>query len=168
MRLPGQYFDAETGLHHNGFRPYDPAIGRYLQADPVGLAVSSNQYGYVDSNPLSYIDPLGLAKTKTKGYWANCSQKDWELCEKECAPRRVVSCKRWWYVATEIVGGEVVKGYKPAPQPSCNCEEDRNICERNPKTCALTVGAAIIVGVCLAPQVAPIFAIGAAATAAAQ
>ena len=37
LRLPGQYFDAETGLNYNYFRDYDPAIGRYIQSDPIGL-----------------------------------------------------------------------------------------------------------------------------------
>nr|WP_319937977.1 RHS repeat-associated core domain-containing protein [Sphingomonas sp. S2-65] len=27
LRLPGQYCDAETGLHYNRFRYYDPALG---------------------------------------------------------------------------------------------------------------------------------------------
>lgn len=38
LRLPGQYFDAETGLHYNWHRYYDPAIGRYITSDPVWLA----------------------------------------------------------------------------------------------------------------------------------
>lgn len=37
LRLPGQYFDAETGLHHNGQRDYDPTLGRFVQPDPAGL-----------------------------------------------------------------------------------------------------------------------------------
>ncbi|MCX4670420.1 DUF6531 domain-containing protein [Streptomyces sp. NBC_01381] len=62
LRFPGQYFDAETGLHYNYFRHYDPEIGRYLTADPLGLAPALNPNSYVQ-NPTSAIDPLGLAPT---------------------------------------------------------------------------------------------------------
>src|SRR5690606_18114221 len=36
LRFPGQYYDQETGLHHNYFRDYDPHTGRYLQEDRTG------------------------------------------------------------------------------------------------------------------------------------
>ncbi len=68
LRFPGQYYDQATGLHYNGFRDYDPAIGRYIESDPIGLAGGINTFGYVGGNPVSGIDPEGLkVKGKTKG-----------------------------------------------------------------------------------------------------
>ena len=37
LRFAGQYFDAETGLHYNYFRYYDPSTGRYITSDPIGI-----------------------------------------------------------------------------------------------------------------------------------
>ena len=34
FRFPGQYQDAETGLHYNRHRYYSPELGRYLSPDP--------------------------------------------------------------------------------------------------------------------------------------
>ncbi len=59
LRLPGQYFDAETGFHHNGFRDYMPNLGRYLESDPIGQAGGINSYGYVGQNPSKWSDPTG-------------------------------------------------------------------------------------------------------------
>lgn len=59
-RLPGQYYDAETGLHYNWHRYYDPATGRYLTPDPIGLEGGINLYSYALQNPVNYIDPFGL------------------------------------------------------------------------------------------------------------
>jgi RHS repeat-associated protein len=60
LRFPGQYYDAETGLHYNYFRDYDPTIGRYVESDPIGLGGGLNTYAYVLNAPLSYGDLLGL------------------------------------------------------------------------------------------------------------
>ena len=60
LRYPGQYFDSETKLHYNHFRSYDGRTGRYTQGDPIGLDGGWNRFGYVEGNPLSYIDPRGL------------------------------------------------------------------------------------------------------------
>ncbi len=60
LRFPGQYFDAETGLHQNYFRDYDPSTGRYTTSDPIGLNGGMNTYAYVGANPLRYTDVFGL------------------------------------------------------------------------------------------------------------
>jgi RHS repeat-associated protein len=60
LRWPGHYRDPATGLHYNRFRYYDPALGRYLQSDPIGYKGSPvNLYAYC-ANPLVHVDVLGL------------------------------------------------------------------------------------------------------------
>jgi RHS repeat-associated protein len=60
QRFPGQLYERETGLHYNGMRDYDPATGRYLQPDPLGLYGGLSRYAYVLGDPLSFVDPSGL------------------------------------------------------------------------------------------------------------
>ncbi|KLD76039.1 hypothetical protein Y886_23530 [Xanthomonas hyacinthi DSM 19077] len=59
-RLPGQYYDAETGLHYNLHRYYDAEGGRYVTADPAGLTGGLNAYVYGEARPTALIDPYGL------------------------------------------------------------------------------------------------------------
>ncbi|HCF3706810.1 TPA: RHS repeat protein [Pseudomonas aeruginosa] len=61
LRFPGQYYDAESGLHYNYFRDYDPETGRYVESDPIGLAGGLNTLGYAGQNPVMHQDPDGLA-----------------------------------------------------------------------------------------------------------
>jgi type VI secretion system secreted protein VgrG len=91
IRFPGQYFDQETGLHYNRFRYYDPELGRYISADPIGqfgltadflpieiefvspalastvgpkhVLGGASLYVYGFNSPLRYIDPFGLDGT---------------------------------------------------------------------------------------------------------
>nr|WP_246864609.1 RHS repeat domain-containing protein [Spongiibacter thalassae] len=75
LRLPGQYYDEETGTHYNYFRDYDPEKGRYIQSDPIGLRGGVNTFAYVLGNPLTYADPLGLLQVDStyeayNHYWS--------------------------------------------------------------------------------------------------
>ncbi|MCT6721673.1 RHS repeat-associated core domain-containing protein [Acidovorax sp. K2F] len=62
LRYPGQQWDEETGLNYNLNRYYDPASGRYIQSDPIGLDGGWNRFGYVDADPLNFADDEGLTR----------------------------------------------------------------------------------------------------------
>ena len=59
LRLPGMQADI-TGFYNNGLRHNDPALGRYLESDPIGLAGGLNTYVYAGNNPFKYTDRTGL------------------------------------------------------------------------------------------------------------
>jgi RHS repeat-associated protein len=67
IRLPGQYYDQETGFHYNYHRYYDPKTGRYLTPDPTGLDGGIDLYTYVDCNPINSIDQEGLIRCRSDG-----------------------------------------------------------------------------------------------------
>jgi len=66
QRFPGQQFDRESNLHYNYFRDYDPARGRYIESDPIGLDGGINTYGYVKGDPLASSDFRGLQSDGVK------------------------------------------------------------------------------------------------------
>ncbi|MSP13295.1 MAG: hypothetical protein EXR62_10110 [Chloroflexi bacterium] len=59
----GQPLDSSTNLLYYRARYYDPALGRFTQADTIvpqpGNPQSLNRYSYVNNNPLRYNDPSG-------------------------------------------------------------------------------------------------------------
>jgi RHS repeat-associated protein len=97
LRFPGQYQDVETGLVSNGFRDYDPDLGRYLEPDPTGLAAGMNMYVYVNSNPISDIDPLGLMD-----YGAHHYSTWTPLCAGNCTPQQAFDAVRHFAAPCEF------------------------------------------------------------------
>ena len=62
-QFTGQRNEASIGLYHYGARWYDPALGRFIQADTIVPQPedpqSLNRYSYVLNNPLKHTDPSG-------------------------------------------------------------------------------------------------------------
>lgn len=66
----------EVGLVHMNGRVYDPAVGRFLSADPYVQSISNmqslNRYSYVLNNPLSLTDPTGYFSFKK--FWKKATK----------------------------------------------------------------------------------------------
>jgi RHS repeat-associated protein len=115
LRLPGQYFDKETGLAYNNARDYDASSGRYVESDPIGLLGGVNTYAYVTAKPLSLVDPSGKIPPDSR---------------QECFLRGDCKC------AT----GECGAGFPPTGQPR-GCMWD---CLRwRTPVCAITINSGV-------------------------
>ena len=62
----------EGDIYYYGARWYDPAIGRFMQADTIVPAdiqgtQAFDRYAYVNNNPLKYTDPTGNYACNTNG-----------------------------------------------------------------------------------------------------
>ena len=115
LRFGGQYYDQETGLHYNYHRYYNPKLGRYLSADPIGLAGGVNLFAYAESNPIYLLDPKGL----------------------QCGPGTIGD----WYVPDFIfreICVEHDRCYEGKPPYSCQTPKskcDKDACERFKRKC---------------------------------
>jgi RHS repeat-associated protein len=66
FRFGGRELDDETGLYYLRARYFDSHVGRFLSADPIGLAGGINEYRYVGNNPATFVDSDGLSP---KDWW---------------------------------------------------------------------------------------------------
>ncbi|MGH7927351.1 MAG: RHS repeat-associated core domain-containing protein, partial [Candidatus Binatia bacterium] len=74
-RMAGREYDQESGLYYMRARYYDPAIGRFLSEDPIGIAGGLNLYAYSGNDPVNNRDPSGLAQeVPDPGYYAHLAR----------------------------------------------------------------------------------------------
>jgi len=65
---PFQYTGREndgSGLLYYRARFYSPRVHRFISEDPLGFRGGINKYAYVKNDPLSFVDPSGLADSAT-------------------------------------------------------------------------------------------------------
>ena len=86
LLFTGQYEDTESGWVYNRFRYYDPHAGVYNAQDPLGLLANlGTAQGYV-TNPVTWVDVLGLKgcgrKPKLDPKQATVAEKSLDLNRK--------------------------------------------------------------------------------------
>jgi len=129
LRFPGQYYDAETGLHYNYHRYYDPSTGRYVTADPIGLrGGDANLFAYVANDPINWLDPFGLWKCGKNSTCKPNDDMDKALkCLDKCAKNG--GSKAEEVTVTGANGGHADLGR------NSNCGLSRDIMEKCFKEC---------------------------------
>jgi len=110
-KYTGQREESSFGLYFYNARWYDPAVGRFAQADtivPRGIQ-GLDRYGYANNSPLNYVDPTGhftvdAIKNYLKGY---CEQ------EKACYDTVLEQWqgdKDWWDMLLAAQAGDKLFG----------------------------------------------------------
>lgn len=61
MQFAGREYDVETQLYYDRARYIDPALGRFVSEDPIGLAGGMNLYAFVGNDPVNGWDPSGTS-----------------------------------------------------------------------------------------------------------
>jgi hypothetical protein len=90
MPQPYPRLGGTTAREYNRARTYDPRVGRWTTADPLGLAPDANPYRYVGNYPTGATDPLGLEEKERVS-------KSWDDWKEEYPPGSVgVAKKKDW------------------------------------------------------------------------
>jgi len=75
FRYRSYYYDNETYFYYLQSRYYDPAIGRFINADAFASTgqgiIGHNMFAYCGNNPVCRVDPTGTCYYTTNGNWTH-------------------------------------------------------------------------------------------------
>jgi len=140
----GRRRDPETGLQLNRNRFYHASLGRWVNRDPIGyLGGTWNLYNYLNSNPVTGLDPLGLEGNLTCGEQTTKNRRDRLRCKNRC------SSQFFW----DLDGGMSLENAKTKkrscnagcgerfPEPDCGRDDYVSFCE--PEKCIAEAAAVL-------------------------
>ena len=157
LGFPGQFANSQqlAGAQHyyNRYRDYDVNTGRYIQADPIGLAGDDNPYAYAGGNPLRYMDPKGLAGERgaSGGASGQNTNNPYKHCRDHPTDPTKIRCRHHQT-------GKWIDKPKPADwqKSKMNCPEENDL-KRNIAIAIAGTGAAYVTWrvVRMVPSLAP-------------
>lgn len=120
---PGHEDQGDGGRDYNIFRWYRSDWGRYTQADPLGVGGGMNLFGYVENNPVSMYDPLGLSPVPYKNQrYRPCNSAETAKCQATCK-YGMESCRVSQIFQVVVAKpGKVLSKWVDGPI-SCSCKE---------------------------------------------
>ena len=85
LTFQGLDLDSETGLLYVRNRYYDPELGRFITADPMGYPDGPNGYAFGGGDTVNGRDPMGLMECKLLNplSWMDCLSNKEDVVEKE-------------------------------------------------------------------------------------
>jgi RHS repeat-associated protein len=121
LRFQGQYYDAETGLHYNRYRYFEPEVGFFTSQDPIALLGGLHLYRYAPK-PDSWSDPLGLNPCQpppVQAHFTDEAGHDAIMSSQKLLPSLDPKHARFGagQYFTDISPGSIVAGAKKALSP---------------------------------------------------
>ena len=127
-------YDTCTGLNYYGYRFYSPALGRWINRDPIGERGGVNLFAFVLNSPVGQVDYLGLLSCPDKiedtcmgGFkvtLAKTSDEKWT--EKQCGGKKL-KCHACTWSGSLTVEDAIKQGYKASP----STDPSHVLCEKS-------------------------------------
>ncbi|NLE42978.1 MAG: RHS repeat-associated core domain-containing protein [Lentisphaerae bacterium] len=107
----GREYSWATGLYNFRLRWYDPATGRWISKDPIGISGGLNLYAFCGNDPVNYMDPWGLCRDDEGFSLLNWLKNDAFNVETICQAWELLSgadystARGWGEGALGLIGG---------------------------------------------------------------